>query len=120
MAKNHQIELRGEVQSTTDCETESVPRDDVVVAEAGDNSIGEMTVSNAHLSVSSFVLGGYLSLVALCVLVASEEVVQQVRTYAPLVVLVNYVLVNGYLYLRKSLQGYHYQVFKFFNCVHPC
>ena len=109
MAKNHQIELGVEVQSTT--ETESVPRDDVVAAEAGGSSIGEMTVSNARLSLSSFGLSGCLSLVAICVLFVSDEIVQQVRTYAPLVVLANYVLAN--IYLRLVHQGYHYQVLKY-------
>lgn len=98
------------MQSTN--ENESLPRDDGVVVEAGDrhSSVDEMTVS--RLSVSSFGLSGCLSLVALCVLVASEEVVQQVCTYAPLIVFANYVLVNVYLKL-KFQQGYHYQVHKY-------
>ncbi|XP_065333105.1 protein-S-isoprenylcysteine O-methyltransferase [Cloeon dipterum] len=67
-----------------------------------------MAVSNAHLSLSSFLLSGCLSLLAVVSLLADEEAVQLVRAYTPVLLLGNYVLVN--LYLRLVHQGYHYQI----------
>ncbi|XP_059490641.1 protein-S-isoprenylcysteine O-methyltransferase [Neocloeon triangulifer] len=67
-----------------------------------------MTVSNAHLSLTSFLLSGCLSLLAVVSLLIDEETVGLVREYTPVLILANYVLVN--LYYKLFYQGYHYQI----------